>query len=67
MTTSPLAVARDLGLPIPGGQVTWDAVVDLAAAAYWTNRKLPAQPGDGDGRMPSSGDAGLSGATAGAA
>jgi hypothetical protein len=49
VTASPLAVARELDLPIPGGQVTWDAVVDLAAAAYWTNRPRNSAGGGAEG------------------
>jgi len=43
-TISPHNVATDLGLRGSQGVMllTWDSVLDLAAAAYWTRRRAPA-------------------------
>jgi hypothetical protein len=33
---SPVAIARELGLPIPGGPLEWRDLADAAFRAYWT-------------------------------
>lgn len=37
----PRKVANDLGLSLPGGELSWAQVLDAAVCAYWDNRPEP--------------------------
>lgn len=38
---SPAAIARELGISVPGGHLSWDALTDWAFARYWQVRSTP--------------------------